>query len=346
MTAKSDDAARLRSISDLCRAAEKADESEPERAVEALRAVLRESEAPFASSTFEAPEFAACGKIVNGLRKRHADAGVRAAAAAVKDAWTAMIIEQAKAKEKGAKGEEKKSGGDAGGAADAAKAGGEDDAAAKARAEVRAKLSKTDDAARDRTREIFADALSMCITDETAEGVTPAKLATIAEQIESSMSAKWPDAGKDYKAKVRQLAFNLKDAKNPDLRANLAKGEISAHVLIDLSPEELGSNERRQANEKIRELAEWEAVRGQQQEASTDAFKCGKCKQRKCTYYQLQTRSADEPMTTFVTWCVTKRRSRSLFECRVARGYLWNIGLTCFTVRFRSVNCGNRWKFC
>lgn len=30
-------------------------------------------------------------------------------------------------------------------------------------------------------------------------------------------------------------------------------------------------------------------------------FKCGKCKQNKTTYYQLQTRSADEPMTTFVT---------------------------------------------
>ena len=35
--------------------------------------------------------------------------------------------------------------------------------------------------------------------------------------------------------------------------------------------------------------------------ASTDKFKCGKCKKKECTYYQLQTRSADEPMTTFVT---------------------------------------------
>jgi DNA-directed RNA polymerase subunit M/transcription elongation factor TFIIS len=30
-------------------------------------------------------------------------------------------------------------------------------------------------------------------------------------------------------------------------------------------------------------------------------FKCGKCKSKKTTYYQMQTRSADEPMTTFVT---------------------------------------------
>ena len=38
-----------------------------------------------------------------------------------------------------------------------------------------------------------------------------------------------------------------------------------------------------------------------QQEAMTDTFKCRKCHSKKCSYYQMQTRSADEPMTTFVT---------------------------------------------
>ena len=33
----------------------------------------------------------------------------------------------------------------------------------------------------------------------------------------------------------------------------------------------------------------------------TDMFTCSKCKKNKCTYFELQTRSADEPMTTFVT---------------------------------------------
>jgi len=33
----------------------------------------------------------------------------------------------------------------------------------------------------------------------------------------------------------------------------------------------------------------------------SDAFKCYKCKQRKCSYYQIQIRSSDEPMTTKVT---------------------------------------------
>ncbi len=48
------------------------------------------------------------------------------------------------------------------------------------------------------------------------------------------------------------------------------------------------------------------------EQATTDQFQCGKCRQRETQYYQMQTRSADEPMTTFVT----------------------------------CVNCGNRWKFC
>jgi len=36
-------------------------------------------------------------------------------------------------------------------------------------------------------------------------------------------------------------------------------------------------------------------------ESMTDAFECRKCHSRKTTYYQMQTRSADEPMTVFVT---------------------------------------------
>lgn len=33
----------------------------------------------------------------------------------------------------------------------------------------------------------------------------------------------------------------------------------------------------------------------------TDQFKCGKCKKRECSYYELQVRSADESATLFIT---------------------------------------------
>ena len=36
-------------------------------------------------------------------------------------------------------------------------------------------------------------------------------------------------------------------------------------------------------------------------ESFTDEYKCGRCKMSKCSYYQAQTRSADEPTTTFLT---------------------------------------------
>lgn len=36
-------------------------------------------------------------------------------------------------------------------------------------------------------------------------------------------------------------------------------------------------------------------------QAMTDQFKCRKCNSRSCSYYEVQTRSADEPMTQFIS---------------------------------------------
>ena len=43
-------------------------------------------------------------------------------------------------------------------------------------------------------------------------------------------------------------------------------------------------------------------------EAMTDQFKCRKCYSRSCSYYEVQTRSADEPMTQFITCLDCKKR--------------------------------------
>jgi DNA-directed RNA polymerase subunit M/transcription elongation factor TFIIS len=55
-----------------------------------------------------------------------------------------------------------------------------------------------------------------------------------------------------------------------------------------------------------------DAIMNQKHTAKTDQFKCGKCKQRECSYYELQVRSADESMTVFV----------SCLNC----GHRWRIG--------------------
>jgi DNA-directed RNA polymerase subunit M/transcription elongation factor TFIIS len=43
-------------------------------------------------------------------------------------------------------------------------------------------------------------------------------------------------------------------------------------------------------------------------QAHSDAFECAKCKARKTVHYELQTRSADEATTIFVTCVVCKNR--------------------------------------
>jgi hypothetical protein len=56
----------------------------------------------------------------------------------------------------------------------------------------------------------------------------------------------------------------------------------------------------------------WEAILDEQMKkdmnimerkpcAMTAEFKCGKCKKRECVYQEVQVRSADEPMTLFIT---------------------------------------------
>lgn len=73
----------------------------------------------------------------------------------------------------------------------------------------------------------------------------------------------------------------------------------------------MSKDRQKEKEEAEKEALHW-AVAAADNQASTDMFRCGKCGERKCKYYQKQTRSADEPMTTFVT----------------------------------CVNCNNHWKFC
>jgi len=71
-----------------------------------------------------------------------------------------------------------------------------------------------------------------------------------------------------------------------------------------MTSEEMASDERREENAKLQELNIFKAQGAAPKNATTNEFMCGKCKQRKVSYYQMQTRSADEPMTSMnlQTW--------------------------------------------
>uniref|UniRef100_F6XHU5 Transcription elongation factor n=1 Tax=Monodelphis domestica TaxID=13616 RepID=F6XHU5_MONDO len=103
-----------------------------------------------------------------------------------------------------------------------------------------------------------------------------------------------------YKNRVRSRISNLKDSKNPDLRKNVLCGAITPEQIAVMTSEEMASNELKE----IRKAMTKEAIREHQMAKTggtqTDLFTCGKCKKKNCTYTQVQTRSSDEPMTTFV----------------------------------------------
>jgi len=104
-----------------------------------------------------------------------------------------------------------------------------------------------------------------------------------------------------YKAKIRVLFVNLKDKHNPSLRERVLNGELPPETLATMTSQEMASPERKAADGKIQDQNFFNSLGAGSPEAETDAFKCGRCGQRKTRYRQAQTRSADEPMTTYVT---------------------------------------------
>lgn len=176
-------------------------------------------------------------------------------------------------------------------------------------------LIKCNDSSRDKIRELLANALSKVASEadeEIIDEVNACDPIRVAVSVESVMFEKLGRSTGAEKLKYRSIMFNIRDEKNPDLRKRVLLGEVKPERLVTMSPEEMASDERQRQIENIKEKALFECQRGGEATATTDQFKCARCGQRKCTYYQMQTRSADEPMTTYVT----------------------------------CVNCSKRWKFC
>jgi len=159
--------------------------------------------------------------------------------------------------------------------------------------------------ARDKCCEMIYDALA---SDSNAPSELILKKAT---GVEFAVFQEFGDVNAAYRNKMRRLFLNLKDKNNKGLRASVVDGDLTIDRFCSMSSQDMASEERRQADKALAEENMFKSLGAQEQEAETDAFQCGRCKQRKTRYRQAQTRSADEPMTTFVT----------------------------------CVNCGNRWKF-
>lgn len=168
--------------------------------------------------------------------------------------------------------------------------------------------SNTTDAIRIKCREMLLGALK--IDGEDREGCASPEV--LAEELEQAIYAEFKNTDMRYKNRVRSRVANLKDSKNPTLRINFMIGAITAQRLAVMTAEEMANDEIKQLREKFTKQGIDGSRLAIAEGTKTDLLKCGKCGKRNCTYNQMQTRSADEPMTTFV---------------------LCN-------------ECGNRWKFC
>jgi transcription elongation factor S-II len=105
-----------------------------------------------------------------------------------------------------------------------------------------------------------------------------------------------------YVDKFKSILLNLNPKstiKNKELLKRLKNKEFKAHELAFMTHQELYPEKWKYLIDKKIKRDKSEGV--VDLSAATDEFFCFKCKKRKCSYYQMQTRSADEPMTTFVT---------------------------------------------
>lgn len=141
----------------------------------------------------------------------------------------------------------------------------------------------------------------------------------IASQIEANLFAKHSNTGGDYKDQYRTLALNLRDPSNPELAVKLISGVLSPHRVVNCEEEELAGEKTKEIRKENHEYMK-DFVRCDWQPKSyrdgkmlvSGVFTCRKCKGGNCYFYQKQTRSADEPMTTFINCLDCGKRWR---EC-------------------------------
>ena len=120
---------------------------------------------------------------------------------------------------------------------------------------------------------------------------------TIDESIEKTIIKKWNNYlfVQLYLDRLKYVYFILK---NPEIVNKINNGTIKASEIAYKSHQDLYPDKWESQLEKKKQRIENKYF--PKIEASTDAYTCRKCKKNRCTYYQVQIRSADEPMTVFI----------------------------------------------
>jgi len=116
------------------------------------------------------------------------------------------------------------------------------------------------------------------------------------EAVQRKIVKKWDNTFfvQIYLTHLRSIMANL----NPEILKQIENGDIKPHQVAFMTHHEIRP-------EKWAALIDAKSKRDKNKfevnlSAATDTITCKKCRGNKCTYYQLQCRSSDEPMTTFV----------------------------------------------
>ncbi|CAK4032734.1 Transcription elongation factor S-II [Lecanosticta acicola] len=164
----------------------------------------------------------------------------------------------------------------------------------------------TGDATRDGCLKLMYDGIAF-MSQEPPEAVLD-----VAQKVEYAAFTHFKQkTSPEYKTKMRSLFQNLKMKGNTLLRKDVFSMKIQPNKFVTMTSDELKSEEKRAQDAALEKENMNKAMTAVEEKAISTTFTCSKCKQSKVAYTQAQTRSADEPLTTFC-------------ECTV---------------------CGNKWKF-
>ncbi|GJD08748.1 Putative transcription elongation factor S-II [Galdieria sulphuraria] len=152
---------------------------------------------------------------------------------------------------------------------------------------------------RDKVRTLFYQVLTT--TEERKQEKQKPIHVTVEEIEEELFKSCDKETGKDYQERFRSLYRNLKDAKNASLREAVLSRTILPKDFVVMTPHELANPELKKEREQLRKESIRESKKSVDTQTFSEEFQCRKCGLRKCSFFQMQTRSADEPMTTFVT---------------------------------------------
>ncbi|XWS65618.1 hypothetical protein CRYUN_Cryun05aG0129100 [Craigia yunnanensis] len=165
-------------------------------------------------------------------------------------------------------------------------------------------MVKSNDDLRNKVREQIYESLCKVLIeagDDILDEVNASDPIRAAVSMESAMFESWGKSNGTKKIRYRSTLFNIKDQNNPDFRRKILLGQVKPERIVSMTTEEMASERRKLENQQFKDKSIFNCQRIDAPTATTDQFKCGRCRSRKTTYTQIQTRSADEPMTTYVT---------------------------------------------